>query len=49
MLGFVTAILPDRDLEEIFLIAHATGYSCVEVMCWPPGKAERRVMVSSGE
>lgn len=42
MLGFVTAILPDRDLEEIYLIAHATGYSCVEVMCWPPGKAERR-------
>ena len=41
-LGFVTAILPDLTLEEVLQFAAATGYDCVEVMCWPKGKAERR-------
>jgi sugar phosphate isomerase/epimerase len=41
-LGFVSAILPDQTLEEVFAIAKETGYSCVEVMCWPVGKADRR-------
>ncbi len=41
-LGFVSAILPDQDLEEVFAIAADIGYDCVELMCWPPGKAERR-------
>lgn len=41
-LGFATAILPDLDLEEILKFAAETGYDCVEVMCWPKGKATRR-------
>ncbi len=41
-LGFVTAILPELSLEEILFFAIDTGYDCVEVMCWPPSKAERR-------
>ena len=41
-LGFVTAILPDLSLEEVADYAAETGYACVEVMCWPKGKAERR-------
>ena len=41
-LGFVSAILPELSLAEVFAIAAQTGYDCVEVMCWPPGKAERR-------
>ena len=41
-LGFVTAILPDLSLEEIIEFAASEGFSCVEVMCWPKGKAERR-------
>ncbi len=41
-LGFVTAILPEFSLAEIFHAAAELGYSCVEVMCWPPGKSERR-------
>lgn len=41
-LGFVTAILPELSLEEVLDFAAATGYECVEVMCWPPGKADRR-------
>jgi sugar phosphate isomerase/epimerase len=41
-LGFVTAILPDLSLEEVLAEAAAQGYDCVEVMCWPVGKAERR-------
>jgi sugar phosphate isomerase/epimerase len=41
-LGFVSAILPDLSLEEVLDFAAVTGYSCVELMCWPVGKAERR-------
>ena len=41
-LGFVSAILPDLSLEEVFEFAAAAHYDCVEVMCWPKGKAERR-------
>ena len=40
-LGFVSAILPDLSLKEV-ATCRSTGYSCVEVMCWPPSKAERR-------
>lgn len=41
-LGFVSAILPDLSFEEVVQLAAAEGYSCVELMCWPKGKAERR-------
>jgi sugar phosphate isomerase/epimerase len=41
-LGFVSAILPDLSLEEVLTFASETDYQCVEVMCWPVGKAERR-------
>ncbi len=41
-LGFVSAILPDLTFKEVISFAAEVGYSCVEIMCWPPGKAERR-------
>jgi len=41
-LGFVSAILPDLSLDEVAGFASETGYDCVELMCWPKGKAERR-------
>jgi sugar phosphate isomerase/epimerase len=41
-LGFVSAILPDLSLEEVVGFAAAEGFQCVELMCWPRGKAERR-------
>lgn len=41
-LGFVSAILPDLSLREVLETAANLGYDCVEVMCWPVGKAERR-------
>lgn len=41
-LGFVSAILPELSLEETLRFAKEAGYDCVEVMCWPVGKAERR-------
>ena len=41
-LGFVSAILPEYSLEQVLSFAHQSGFSCVEVMCWPPGKADRR-------
>ncbi|MCC7452262.1 MAG: sugar phosphate isomerase/epimerase [Anaerolineae bacterium] len=41
-LGFVSAILPDLSLEDVLAFAAQNGFDCVEVMCWPVGKAERR-------
>ena len=41
-LGFVSAILPDLSLAEVAKFAGQAGYDCVELMCWPVSKAERR-------
>lgn len=41
-LGFVSAILPELSLKDVAHFARSAGYSCVELMCWPPSKAERR-------
>jgi len=41
-LGFVSAILPDLSLDKVLDFAARAGFDCVEVMCWPKGKAERR-------
>lgn len=41
-MGFITAILEDYSFEEVIDFASAHGFSCVELACWPSGKAERR-------
>jgi sugar phosphate isomerase/epimerase len=41
-LGFVSAILGDLSFDEVIDFAADNGYSCVELMCWPSGKADRR-------
>lgn len=41
-LGFVSAILPDLSLKDVFYNAAEIGYDCVEIMCWPKGKSTRR-------
>lgn len=41
-LGFVSAILPELPLEAVMQFAASAGFDCVELMCWPVGKAERR-------
>lgn len=41
-LGFVSAILADNTFEEVIGFASENQFSCVEIMCWPKGKAERR-------
>ncbi len=41
-LGFASAILPDQNFEYVVDFASQNGYRCVEMMCWPVGKAERR-------
>ena len=41
-LGFVTAILPELNLNQILQFATAERFACIEVMCWPVGKAERK-------
>jgi sugar phosphate isomerase/epimerase len=40
-LGFVSAILAEFSLEEVLAFARDEGFACVELMCWPAGKAER--------
>lgn len=41
-LGFISAILDEMSFEEMIDTAAGLGFSCVEVACWPRGKAERR-------
>ena len=41
-LGFVSAIVPELSFEEVVSLAAAEGFSCVELMCWPKGKADRK-------
>lgn len=41
-LGFVSAILADKTFEEVIDFASHNKFKCVEIMCWPKGKAERR-------
>lgn len=41
-LGFVSAILDGSDFEEVMDFAAEHGFECVEMACWPKGKAERR-------
>jgi sugar phosphate isomerase/epimerase len=41
-LGFVSAILPERSLDEVLAFACAEKFSTVEVMCRPVGRAERK-------
>ena len=41
-LGFVSAILSDYTFEQVIDYASENGFECVELACWPKGKAERR-------
>lgn len=41
-LGLVSAILPELSLEQVLEFARMNGFACVEAMCWPIGKAERK-------
>lgn len=41
-LGFVSAILAEKSFQEVIEFASANQFKCVEIMCWPKGKAERR-------
>ena len=41
-LGFVSAILDTYSFEEVIDFASSHGFECVEMACWPGGKAERR-------
>lgn len=41
-LGFVSAILEEYSFEQVVDFASENGIACVEMACWPKGKAERR-------
>lgn len=41
-LGFVTALLDTFSFEQVIDTASDMGFDCVEIACWPNGKAERR-------
>ena len=40
--GLLTAILDGWNFEEAVDTAAEMGFECLEVACWPAGKAERR-------
>ena len=41
-LGLVSAIADTMNYEEMIDLVAESGLECVEVACWPVGKAERR-------
>ena len=41
-LGLLSAILPEQSFEEVIVYAAKVGFECVELCCWPKGKAARR-------
>jgi sugar phosphate isomerase/epimerase len=41
-LGFVSAILAEKSFNGVIEFAAENRFRCVEIMCWPEGKAERR-------
>jgi sugar phosphate isomerase/epimerase len=41
-LGFVSAILPNKNLDEVIAFAQKEQFACVEVMCWPSENADTR-------
>jgi sugar phosphate isomerase/epimerase len=41
-MGIVSAVQPEYSLEAVLGFAAAGKFSCVEIMCWPVGKAERK-------
>ncbi len=40
--GFQSAILADMSFEEVIDFASENDFDCVEIMCWPVGKADRK-------
>ena len=46
-LGFVSAILGNRTFEEVVDFASANRFACVEMACWPVGKADPGVTGTS--
>jgi sugar phosphate isomerase/epimerase len=41
-LGLVSAILPELSLAEVLELCARERFECVELMCWPVGRADRR-------
>ncbi|HTL15951.1 MAG TPA: sugar phosphate isomerase/epimerase [Patescibacteria group bacterium] len=41
-LGFFSAILPELSFSELLDFAAQNRFDCIEVACWPSGKAERK-------
>ena len=41
-LGLVSAILSEKQTDEVISFVAEKGFKCVEMMCWPKGRAERR-------
>ena len=41
-LGIQSAILGDLSFDEVITFASDSGFTCVELMCWPLGRANRK-------
>ena len=40
--GFITSVMADYSFEQVVDFASDNGFECIEVACWPKGKAERK-------
>lgn len=40
--GFITSVMADYSFEQVVDFASENGFECLEVACWPKGKAERK-------
>ncbi len=41
-LGFISTIFAEKSFNEVIEFATVNQFKCIEIMCWPKGKAERR-------
>lgn len=41
-LGLVSAVFPEFSLDDLLAFAAREEFGCIELMCWPVGRAERR-------
>lgn len=40
--GFITSVMAGYSFEQVVDFASDNGFECIEVACWPKGKAERK-------
>lgn len=44
--GFITSVMADYSFEQVVDFASENGFECLEVACWPKGKAELMILMN---